>query len=196
MKFLTKNPQSPILTDGLIYQENKGKNNAILRYRLVKEQKNFCAYTERYIKGLDSPEVEHFDSSKKYGDDYFNYYAVLRKPNLYKKDEQYKNNTFFQTLFFHDKTEFERRIQYKEGIYYEVEETDVEARDFIDFLGFNNDLLFKERSNHLNRLKNIFRHFNDAEKLAFFNTHKEELSFITALEVELGLDFSEILKTL
>ena len=196
MKFLTKNPQSPILTDGLTYQENKAKNNAILRDRLVKEQKHFCAYTERYIKGLDSPEVEHFDSSKKYRDDYFNYFAVLRKPNLYKKDEQYKNHTFFQTLFFHDKTAFERRIQYKDGIYYEVEETDVEARDFIDFLGFNNDLLFKERSNHLNRLKSIFRYFNDDEKLAFFNTHKEELSFITALEIELGLDFSEILTML
>lgn len=193
MKFLTKNPQSPINTEGLTYQENKGKNNAILRDRLVKEQKSFCAYTEKYIQDLDSVEVEHFDSSKKYQDDYFNYYAVLRKPNLYKKDEKYINHTFFQTLFFHDKTEFERRIQFKEGIYYEVEETDVEARDLIDFLGFNHPSLAHARDNHLNRLKSIFKYLSEYEKLEYFDKHKEELSFITVLEVELGLDFSKIL---
>jgi hypothetical protein len=196
MKFLTKNLQSPIHTEGLTYQKNRSENNAVLRDRLIKEQKNFCAYTEKYIQGLDSVEVEHFDSSKKYQDDYFNYYAVLRKPNLYKRDEKFKNHTFFQTLFFHDKTAFDERIKYQNGIYCEVDEADEEARDLIDFLGFNHPELSKDRSNHLNRLKSIFPYLSDEQKLKHFEDHKEELSFITALEIEFGLDFSEILATL
>jgi hypothetical protein len=193
MKFLTKNLQSPIHTEGLTYQKNRGENNAVLRDRLIKEQKYFCAYTEKYIQDLDSVEVEHFDSSKKYQDDYFNYYAVLRKPNLYKKDEKFENHAFFQTLFFHDKTAFDERIKYQDGIYYEVDEADLEARDLIDFLGFNHPSLSNARTKHLNRLNNIFKNFDDDEKLQYFDKHKEELSFITALEIELGLDFSEIL---
>ena len=55
---------------------------------MISEQKNFCAYTEKYLKPLDSPEVEHFNSKIKYQDDYYNYYAVLRAANLYKQDDE------------------------------------------------------------------------------------------------------------
>ena len=50
MKFLTKNPNSGIHTEGLVYLKNA--NNTALRNRLLSEQKNFCAYTEKYVQDL------------------------------------------------------------------------------------------------------------------------------------------------
>lgn len=85
MKFFGKNPDSEILRENLTYQENRSENNRRIKEILIQEQHNFCAYTEKYFEPMDSVEVEHFDSSIKYIDNYFNYYAVLRKPNLYKK---------------------------------------------------------------------------------------------------------------
>lgn len=191
MKFLTKNRDSDIFTEG--YEYRKNVDNSALRNKLLLEQKNFCAYTEKYVQELDSVEVEHFNSSKKYADDYFNYYAVLRKPNLYKKDEAFKNHAFFESLFFQNKEEFSQRVQYCDGIYYEVDENDTEARDLIDFLGFNHASLASHRTKHVHRLKNIFKTFSKAEISAYFSNHREELSFITALEIEFDLDFSEII---
>lgn len=192
MKFLTKNINSDIHTEGLTYLKNA--DNSTLRNRLLSEQKNFCAYTEKYVQDLDSVEVEHLNASLKYEDDYFNYYAVLRSPNLYKKDEKFKEHDFFKSLFFQNASQFQSRIQYKNGIYYETNENDFEARDLIEFLGFNHPSLSKQRTNHLSRLKSIFKGFNDVEKQTYFKFHREELSFITALEVEfIDLNFSKIL---
>ena len=81
MKFLTKKDDSKILKEGLVYQENRAENNRRIRSLLVEEQHNFCAYTEKYFAELDSVEVEHLDASKKYDDDYYNYYAVIRAAN-------------------------------------------------------------------------------------------------------------------
>jgi hypothetical protein len=196
MKFLTKNLNSPIYTEGLTYRENSNNNNTLLREKLLLEQKNFCAYTEKYVQGLDSVEVEHFNASRKYNDDYFNYYAVLRKPNLYKQDEKFKNHSFFDNLFFQNKDEFDRRIKYQDGYYYEVDENDTEASDLIEFLGFNHPSLSEHRSKHLKRLKSVLNSFSTEQKLTYFKDHKQELSFITAIESEFGLDFTEILETL
>ena len=71
MKFLSKSKTSNILAEKIVYKP-KGDNRR-LREMLAKEQKGFCAYTEKRFEGLDSVDVEHFDKSKKdKGDDYFN----------------------------------------------------------------------------------------------------------------------------
>ena len=103
MKFFSKKEDSEILAKGLTYKKNKAEKNANLKELLIKEQFNFCAYTEKYFDELDSVEVEHFDSTKKYFDDYYNYYAVLRKPNLYKKMKSIKMLLFFRVYFFKTK---------------------------------------------------------------------------------------------
>ncbi|MEZ4933899.1 MAG: hypothetical protein R2788_17470 [Saprospiraceae bacterium] len=184
------------MKEGLTYQENKGKNNLKIREMLVEEQSNFCAYTEKYIQELDSCEVEHFDSSKKYKDDYYNYYAVLRKPNQYKKDEAYKSASFFDNLFFHDNEEFNRRIVYVDGAYEETNLDDAEARELIDFLGFNHESLYKQRKRHVRRLKELFDDagYNEENRLNYFRKNNDELSFITALEIELQIDLSEFFR--
>lgn len=48
MKFLKKYKNSLILKNNLIYNRN-AQNNAKIKSLLLVEQKNFCAYTEKYI---------------------------------------------------------------------------------------------------------------------------------------------------
>lgn len=78
MKFLSKDPNSKILAENITYKKGATKNNSNLKELLLEEQKNFCAYTEKRIQETNSIEVEHFNPAKKYKDDYYNYYAVLR----------------------------------------------------------------------------------------------------------------------
>jgi len=117
MKFFEKNPASKINQQGLVYKENRSKANAEILKLLLLEQKNFCSYTEKYIQELDACEVEHFDASKKYNDNYLNYYAVIRKANQYKKDAQYAGASFFTNLFFQQPNGFNSRIKFVGGQY-------------------------------------------------------------------------------
>ncbi|MDX2249636.1 MAG: hypothetical protein SF052_22830 [Bacteroidia bacterium] len=194
MKFLTKNKDSAVLQQGLTYQKDKSKNNQRLREMLISEQKNFCAYTEKYLNGMDTVDVEHFDSSLKYKDDYFNYYAVLSKANQYKKDEKYKDAPFFKNRFFQNKDEFDFRVRYvKGGDYEEVDLNDTEAQELIDFLGFNHEFLHRDRKKHIKRLDGLFKdaNWNTEKQIEYFQQNRSELSFLTALEVELELDLSK-----
>ena len=193
MKFLSKQQSSVILKKGLTYK--KDRDNSKLREELQNEQKQFCAYTEKYIQELDSSEVEHFNSTLKYNDDYFNYYAVIRNANLYKKDEAYKEASFFDSLFFQNEEEFNSRIKYVGGLYYETDENDEEAKDLIDFLGFNHSKLYKQRKRHVKRLSKTFEaaKYSTKDYIKYFREHKEELSFITAIEEEFKVDLSGII---
>jgi hypothetical protein len=199
MKFLSKNPDSNILLQDLKYSKNAENNKKLLEL-LKLEQNNFCAYTEKYLKGLDNVHVEHFDSSLKNtsSDGYYNYYAVLAVANLYKKDEKYKNAFFFESLFFQNKEQLDLRIRYtKDGLYEEIDFEDKEAIDFIDFLGLNDNRLFNDRVAQIKRLKDIFEKakYSKNEILDYFKRHKDELSFVTAIEVELEIDLEEVIKS-
>ena len=179
----------------MVYKKNNSPNNQKLRKKLLEEQKQFCAYTEKYIEELDSDEVEHFNSTIKYNDNYINYYAVIREANLYKKDEIYKNATFFTSLFFQNKEQFEQRIKFQDNIYIETDKNDQESKDLIDFLGFNNQNLYKQRKRHLNRLKKNFEDANYSKNqyIEYFNEHNEDLSFITAIEKEFDIKLMELI---
>jgi len=193
MKFFSKNANSDILAAGLTYTHNANVNT-ILKVRLMAEQYNFCAYTEKYLQPLDSVEIEHFNSSIKYNDNYYNYYAVIRNANLYKKDEKYIGALFFDTLFFQNPEELNSRIAFANNIYYEINEDDTEARDFIDFLGLNHPTLSQQRSNHVKRLKGVFQNANYTEEeiLNYFSTHVEELSHITAIQKEFQMQLFDL----
>lgn len=196
MKFLKKYKNSLILKSNLIYNTN-AKNNEKIKSLLLKEQKNFCAYTEKYITSIDSTEVEHFNSGIKFQDDYFNYYAVTRSANLKKKDEKYRNASFFNTLFFQDENECNERIIYSEdflGWFYIGK--DEEANQFIDFLGLNDPDLVEIRKKHIKRLKQLFEdaNYNQNNILNYFRKYPEELSYISAIEKQLNIDLSEFVK--
>ena len=195
MKFLAKRSDSGVLSENLTYKRGRDENNRRLRKMLLAEQKNFCAYTEKYVEALDTVEVEHFNSAKKYNDDYYNYYAVIRNSNQYKKDEAYRDASFFNTLFFQDSTQFNARIRYVDGVYEEIDENDAEARDLIDFLGFNHPSLHTQRNRYVTRLKNRFEEagYTTEQKISHFKQHPEDLSFITAIEYELQMDLSDFI---
>lgn len=196
MKFLTKTSASDILAEGLRYQFNKPANNRFLCQVLLDEQRNFCAYTEKYISHLDSVEVEHLNAALKFSDDYYNYYAALRSANLIKKDEKYRDASFLMNLFFQNKRHLDSRIQYVVGeyVYEEIGLDDQEAFDFIDFLGLNDSQMFESRRRHITRLRNIFvdaGYSDNAAKIDYFKLHPEELSYVTSIEAEFNLDLSE-----
>jgi len=149
--------------------------------------------------------VEHFDRTKKGSDDYFNYYAVLQNANLRKtgKEKKYAGAPFFTSLFFQNREELERRIHYVpgeelDGIYEEAIDGDREAEAFIDYLGFNDSCLREDRRRHIKRLRDFFeiRRGTTDDTLEWFRNHPEELSFITAIEAEFGLNLSEVLEAL
>lgn len=189
---------SEILTQNLIYKKGQALNNELLRTALIKEQKGYCAYSEKHFSKLDSPEVEHFDSSKKYkNDDYYNYYAVIRRMNQDKvrKDAKYAGNSFFTTLFFQDPTALNQRLGYADGYYYAKNKDDQEAKDLIDYLGFNDSGLYQERKNHISMLRDdILYGLSKEDKIQYLSQRKHLLSFITAIEAEFDLDLSSLLQ--
>jgi len=195
MKFLAKNSASEIHLEELKY--SSGSDNSELRLRLLNEQKNFCAYTEKYISGIDSTEVEHFDPTKKNDDDYYNYYTTLRFANERKitKYKEYSHSDFFNTLFFQNEADFNARIRYNNFIYEATDENDEDAKNLIDYLGFNDDYLFSMRIKHIQRLRETIGDFTTEEKLKYFKIYKEDLSFITAIEKEFNIDLSEIINS-
>ena len=193
MKFLVKYSASEILIEDLKYKS--GIDNSRLRFKLLEEQKNFCAYTEKYITKIDSTEVEHFNPLIKDNDNYYNYYTTLRYANEQKisKYNLYKDSSFFKSLFFQDKTILDKRIYYEDFEYLLADKTDKEADDFVRFLGLNDDYLYDERMNHIDRLKSTIADFTDEQKLAYFKKYKNDLSFPTAIEYAFKIDLSEIL---
>jgi CRISPR/Cas system Type II protein with McrA/HNH and RuvC-like nuclease domain len=75
MKRIIKNPNSQIITNNISYKKG---NNSELSKILLKEQKNFCAYTEEYIGVNDAVDIEHFNPNLKYtsDDSYQNWFIV------------------------------------------------------------------------------------------------------------------------
>lgn len=199
MKFLTKISQSEILQNNLVYKSGNTKRNQSLRESLLKEQKGFCAYTEEYlIESTLCPEVEHFNPTKKDNDNYYNYYVVSRFANQRKmkidRKGDYKDDAFFTSLFFHNKENFDLRIEYKKGIYKEIHEDDEEAKKFIDYMGFNEEVISKKRSNLIRRLKNTIGNFSKEEQIEYLGMEEKDiLSFPTAIETEFNIDLSEII---
>lgn len=196
MKFLTKNPESAILKEGLTYKTGQAEKNRILGERLLAEQKNFCAYTERYRRKTDTIEVEHFNASlKDLGDDYFNYYAVIRWANSGKPDKDYVGSSFFTNPFFQDAKQWRQRVRYVDHEYEPINPADTEVREFIEFLRLNHSDLYFDRTTDANRVSKIFEDagYSKEEKLNHFRIYPYDLSFITALEAELGMDLSSLI---
>jgi len=200
MKFLSKRNDSEILREGLVYKEGNTLNNRRLAERLLAEQHNFCAYTEYYYDpARDSLDVEHFDAELKGNDEnYYNYYAVLHKSNQQKYVREiapdFVRTEFFATRFFQDSEQFNARIQFVDNLYEEVNENDLDALNFIEYIGLNAHTLTESRASHVMLLREIFadaRYETEEAKLTFFRNYPQNLNFITAIELGLGIDLSE-----
>jgi len=169
----------------------------------MQEQFNFCAYREQRLLSTASVSVEHFNATLKNteADNYYNWYAVVQFINNRKRDKKYKTeaqakSSFFGSMFFQNPIELADRIAYSKELnqFYEVDETDTEAAQLIDFLNLNHEQLMKHRANFVQRKQEQFEESgfqSNEEMLAWFRRHPEDVSFVTALESTLELDLSE-----
>lgn len=184
MRYLDKTSDSTILATDWRYPQDASK----IREELVREQRGFCAYSERFIKHTDSCDVEHFDPRLKNTpkDDYWNWYGVLHWMNSHKPR---KIEPYLPILRPHDSTRGER-IKYEDGQFVTTQEGDVEADNLIKYLGWNRPEVAQDRANHIRRVRELRTFFgrDTAGFLDYLQNDPENLSFLTALEAELGLD--------
>lgn len=184
MRYLRKSEQSEIIKQGWRYTTQH--HCLHIRGELLKEQNNFCAYTERYIAPIDACDIEHFDDRKKntQDDSYWNWYAVHHWINLRKRPIEH----FLPILSPYDET-LADRVCYRNGEFQAVNPMDPEALHLIEFLGWNEPTLAAYRAKTVARIKDLRTLFNDDDAmfLAYITARPEYLSFISVLEVELGL---------
>ena len=146
-------------------------------------QKGYCAYSERYLKPLDSVELEHFDPRKKNTDEdgFKNWHAVIRWMNAHKSN-RIEN---FEPLPAIGSWTADR-VRYEHGLYV-CDDADVETRNLINFLGVNRKEVFDERANHIARIRTMRQKVGDELLIEILSESPEQLSFPTAIEAELGI---------
>jgi hypothetical protein len=179
MNFLLKAHSDVALHSDLIYPRDRDRAIEIL----LGLQKGFCAYSERFLKPLDSVELEHFDPRKKNTDDdgFSNWHAVIRWMNAHKartiaKYEPLPNLSDWMPT----------RVWYEGGLFC-CSEDDHEAINLIHFLGVNRREVFDERKKHIDRLRNMREKVGVDMLIEIFAEYPDQLSFPTAIEAELGI---------
>ena len=190
MKFLKKDENSKILDENLNYNTQSQRKR--IRELLLSEQSGFCAYSERYVMKTDSVHVEHFDPRLKNeeNDNYKNWYAVLAWINEHKPNKIEPYLPILQPSH----PNLNNQIKYVNGEYRAIDKNDSEADNLIRFLGLNKYELYKDRLNHIARIRFIKESSeNDDEFYEILSEDKSYLSFITALEVELELNLSHLI---
>lgn len=189
MKYLIKKPDSEILCQELSYQ--KQSNRTKIRQILKAEQVGFCAYSERFIHETDAVDIEHFDPRLKNteADNYHNWFAVLSKINGYKP----RKIEPFLPIATPNSEVLKQKLQYEDGIYKSVNENDTEINNLIKLLKLNKHEIYIDRQNHVERIKILKSLCNDEEEFLEQLKFKENLSFATALEVELDLELDTLI---
>ncbi len=187
MRYLSKNSQSIIIANQWKYSTSRHRPQ--IRKELIKEQQGYCAYSEKYISPTHASEIEHFDDRKKNtpNDNYWNWYAVLRKMNQMKMGKKMQN---YLRILDPQNSQLSQRICYKSGQFQTVNQGDIEAQNLINFLGWNDPTLARERNGFINRMKQDRARFfsNDTKGfIDYLKDYPENSSFVTALEVELGI---------
>ncbi len=188
MQFLKKNPQSALTQ--LRYSEVKERDE--LRKGLLREQYGFCAYSERFVKPTDSCNIEHFypkAENPDKEDDYMNLYAALSWMDEHKPK---KIAPYLPILEPHS-DDLHERIVYDAGIFKCVKDGDIEAQNLIDFLGFNKYEVSEDRRRHISRIKQLRNWKPEPEFSTYLKEHRQELSYATALEKELGIPVKQMI---
>ena len=181
MKRIIKNSDSEVILNDIKYKKG---DNSILGKILLKEQKNFCAYTEEYIGVNDAVDIEHFNPNLKYSniDSYENWYMVKHKPN------NLKRSTWIEPILYPLDEHFESRLIYSDG-YFLHDPEDIEAKNLIDLLNLNDEIFVKNRKRFINRRKerisekqiSVYEYFtekieNEIESLKYLRTIQEEFN--------------------
>lgn len=181
MRYLGKRDDSEIVREGWRYPRDRERIAGALR----REQRGFCAYSERYLQPIDAAEIEHIDPRDKDTDrdGYRNGYLVLRWMNLHKRRDIER----FLPLLPPTAGDISRRITYRHGQFLPVDPADREADNLITWLGFNRPELAQERADHVRRVRRVLRLIGDEQLQVLLRDDPFYASFATALEAELGI---------
>lgn len=186
MNYLSKSEDSIILIENWTYSRRSHQSH--IRNALLEEQYGYCAYTEDFVTPMYAVDVEHFNDTLKGTEDdsYWNWYAVGHKLNL-KKPRIAK---YLPIMKPYDPS-LKERIFYADGEFQVVNEDDIEAKNLISFLAWNDPILAEYRADVVANLKDLRDElFNGDEDafIAYLRKRPENLRFITVLRVELGID--------
>ncbi len=179
MKRIIKNPDSAILKDKLVYKKSENKKLCSI---LLKEQKNFCAYTEEYIGYNDAVDIEHFNPNLKYSDQdsYQNWFMVKHKPN------NIKRTNWLEPILHPTSEDFETRLIYFEGMFLHNPE-DIETKNLIDLLNLNDEIFVKFRIKYIERRKEKIKEKNISAKDYFqdkINKELDSIKYLRAIQEE------------
>lgn len=183
MRRIFKNPNSEIVIQRLVYKNGENKKLSSI---LLKEQKNFCAYTEEYIGSNDAVDIEHFNPNLKYleADSYENWFMVKHKPN------NLKRTNWTEPILYPIDENFETRLIYSDGYFLHNPE-DIEAKNLIDLLNLNDEIFVKNRKKFIQRRKERIAE-KEISALDYF-TEKieneiESLKYLRAIQEEFKID--------
>lgn len=184
MKRIIKNPDSEILQRNLKY--NSGANRTEIGKILLKEQKNFCAYTEEYIGINDASDIEHFNPNykNKPEDSYYNWFKVKHKPN------NKKRSNWIEPILHPCAEDFEERVIYHEGFFLHKPE-DVESQNLIELLNLNDEIFVNERLKYIARRKERIAELGISANEYFEERIKKEIwqiRYLRAIQEEFEID--------
>lgn len=183
MRRIIKNSNSEVILNNIKYK--KGDNKALASI-LLKEQKNFCAYTEEYIGINDAADIEHFNPTLKFTevDSYQNWFMVKHKPN------NLKRTNWFETILLPTSQDFEQRLIYFDG-YFLYKPDDNETKNLIDLLNLNNEIFVKNRKKYIERRKERIKEKNIPARDYFQEKIDSEIDcikYLRAIQEEFNID--------
>ena len=183
MKRICKNPDSEIITSAIIYKKS---NNKILASILLKEQKNFCAYTEEYVGNNDAVDIEHFNPNLKYleNDSYQNWFMVKHKPN------NLKRTNWIEPVLHPTAEDFEDRLIYFDG-YFLHQPEDIETKNLIDLLNLNDEIFVRNRKKYIERRKDRINERSILPRDYFqekINSEIDSIKYLRAIQEEFKID--------
>ena len=195
MRKALKDINSKIITDGLKYIPKNSNNNRKIAEVLLKEQKDFCAYTDEYISRTDAKDIEHFDPTLKdtVADNYSNWFVVKHQWN---KEKSYKWPDF-QPVLHPTARDLEERIIYSDGDYFAKSAADTEASNLVSLLKLDDPGLAAKRKNYIKRKRDDMKAYGQ-DVATFFTTlindDNCQVSYLRAIKEEFGFDMWPILE--
>jgi hypothetical protein len=183
MKRIIKSPDSKIIQKRLIYKKGGNKELSSI---LLKEQKNFCAYTEEYIGINDAVDIEHFNPNLKYSeaDSYQNWFMVKHKPN------NLKRTNWIEPILHPTVEDFERKLIYFDGYFFHNPE-DIETKNLIDLLNLNDEIFVKNRKKYIERRKERIKEKGVSEEEYFkekINFEIDSIKYLRAIQEEFKIN--------
>lgn len=183
MRRMIKNSNSEVILNNIKYKKGDNKKLASI---LLKEQKNFCAYTEEYIGINDAADIEHFNPNLKYleNDSYQNWFMVKHKPNNLKK------TNWIEPILHPTSQDFEQRLIYFDG-YFLNQPEDNETKNLIDLLNLNDVFFVKNRKKYIERRKERIKE-KDIPASDYFQEKIDSeidcIKYLRAIQEEFNID--------